>query len=214
LGLRPRKGRTAASAARQVSSTCAKKTTAKCFAGGSGAPKLISHGSYSLEDFQSTVNTNAHSETKELKTAAYQDQQEVVIAAKPEVVYDAATGDITGSWDHHMSEHPKKMYIDAKPGGCFCEIFDDSGDGAQHAVVIYAVRGKMLRYTEPLGFSGTAIDAVTAYEFLPDPAGTKLRVTVNMVGQIDEQTAHLVDGVWHHFIAERLKPYVESKNTK
>jgi uncharacterized protein YndB with AHSA1/START domain len=151
-----------------------------------------------------------HAETKEIKTAAFQIQQEVVIAAKPETVYDAATGDISGWWDHHMSEHPKKLYIEAKPGGCFCEIFDDAGNGAQHAVVIYADRGKVLRFAGPLGFSGMAIDSVTTYEFLPDPAGTKLRVTVNITGQIDEQTAQLVDGVWRHFIAERLKPYVES----
>ena len=70
---------------------------------------------------------NLHGETKEIKTAAFQIQQEVVIAAKPEAVYDAATGDISGWWDHHMSEHPKKLYIEAKPGGCFCEIFDDAG---------------------------------------------------------------------------------------
>jgi uncharacterized protein YndB with AHSA1/START domain len=157
-----------------------------------------------------TLLPTLHAETKEIKTAAFQIQQEVIIAAKPESVYDAATGDISGWWDHHMSEHPKKLYIEAKPGGCFCEIFDDAGNGAQHALVIYADRGKMLRFTGPLGFSGMAIDSVTTYEFLPDPAGTKLRVTVNITGQIDEKTAQLVDGVWHHFIAERLKPYVES----
>ena len=153
---------------------------------------------------------NLRSETKELKTAAFRIQQEAVIAAKPEAVYDAASGDIAGWWDHHMSEHPQKLYIEAKPGGCFCEIFDDAGNGVQHAVVIYADRGKMLRFTGPLGFSGMAIDAVTTYDFLPDPAGTKLRITVNIVGQIDEPTAQAVDGVWHHFLVERLKPYVES----
>jgi hypothetical protein len=153
---------------------------------------------------------NLRGETKEIKTAAFLIQQEVVIAAKPEAVYDSATGDISGWWDHHMSEHPKKLYIEAKPGGCFCEIFDDAGNGVQHAVVIYADRGKMLRFTGPLGFSGMAIDSVTTYEFLPDPAGTKLRVTVNITGQIDQPTAQALDAVWRHFIAERLKPYIES----
>ncbi len=146
-----------------------------------------------------TLSPTLHAETKEIKTAAFQIQQEVVIAAKPESVYDAATGDISGWWDHHMSEHPRKLYIEAKPGGCFCEIFDDAGNGAQHALVIYADRGKMLRFTGPLGFSGMAIDSVTTYEFLPDPAGTKLRVTVNIARQeIDDKTAQLVDGVWRH----------------
>jgi hypothetical protein len=150
------------------------------------------------------------SETKELKTSAFQIQQEVILPVKPEVAFDAATGDISGWWDHHMSEHPKKLYIEPKPGGCFCEIFDDAGNGAQHAVVIYADRGKMLRYTGPLGFSGMAVDAVTTYEFLVDPAGTKLRVTTNITGQIDEPTAQAVEGVWHHFLVDRLKPYIDS----
>jgi hypothetical protein len=150
------------------------------------------------------------SETKELKTSAFQIQQEVILPVKPEVAFDAATGDISEWWDHHISPHPKKLYIEPKPGGCFCEIFDDAGNGAQHAVVIYADRGKLLRFTGPLGFSGMAVDAVTTYEFLPDPAGTKLRVTTNITGQIDEPTAQAVDGVWHHFLVERLKPYIDS----
>jgi len=83
----------------------------------------------------------ARSETKELKTGAFQIVQEVVLPASPEAVYDAATGDISGWWDHHVSDHPKKLYIEAKPGGGFWEIFDDSGDGVLHATVIYAERG-------------------------------------------------------------------------
>jgi hypothetical protein len=50
--------------------------------------------------------------------------------APPEAVYDAATGDISGWWDHYTSEHPKKLYLEAKPGGGFYEIFNDSGDGS------------------------------------------------------------------------------------
>ena len=156
-----------------------------------------------------TLLPTLHAETKEIKTAAFQIQQEVAIAAKPESVYDAATGDISGWWDHHISEHPKKLYIEAKPGGCLFEIFDDAGNGARHAVVIYADRGKMLRFP--------ALSVSQEWQSTASPptnfcrsAGTKLRVTVNITGQIDEKTAQLVDGVWRHFIAERLKPYVES----
>jgi hypothetical protein len=149
-------------------------------------------------------------ETKELKSGAYQIQQEVILPVKPAIAFDVATGDISGWWDHSFSENPKKLYIEAKPGGCFCEIFDDAGNGAQHAVVIYADRGKLLRFTGPLGFSGMAVDSVTTYEFLPDPAGTKLRVTSNIIGQIDEATAQAVDSVWRHFLVERLKPYIDS----
>jgi len=149
-------------------------------------------------------------DVKELKTGAFQVQQEVVLPASPEAVYDAVTGDISGWWDHSFSDHPKKLYIEARPGGGFYEIFNDSGDGALHATVIYAERGKMLRFTGPLGLSGQAVDFVTTWEFLPDPAGTKLRLTCNVSGQIAEGQDKIVDAVWHHFLVERLKPYIES----
>jgi len=160
---------------------------------------------------------NAQTETKELKAGAFQVVQEVILPASPEAVYDAATGDISGWWDHHISEHPKKLYIEAKPGGGFWEIFDDSGDGVLHATVTMAERGKILRFVGPLGLAGRALEMVTTYEFWPDPAGTKLRVTCNVSGQIDDGLDKIVDAVWRHFIGEQLKAYIESgayKNKK
>jgi uncharacterized protein YndB with AHSA1/START domain len=154
--------------------------------------------------------TLLRSETKELKTGAFQVQQELVLPASPADVYDAATGDISGWWDHSFSEHPKKLYIEAKPGGGFYEIFDDAGNGALHATVIYADRGKSIRFTGPLGLSGQAVNMVTTYDFLPDPAGTKLRVTCDVSGEIADGQDKIVDAVWHHFLFERLKPYIES----
>src|SRR5579863_7165429 len=91
------------------------------------------------------ASSNTRGDTKDLKTGAFQVQQELMLPASPEAVYDAVTGDISGWWDHSFSAHPKKLYIEAKPGGGFYEIFNDSGDGALHATVIYAERGKRLR---------------------------------------------------------------------
>ena len=158
------------------------------------------------------ISTPAYlqSETKDLKTGAFQVQQELILPASPEDVYDAATGDISGWWDHSFSDHPKKLFIEAKPGGGFYEIFDDAGNGALHATVIYADRGKRIRFTGPLGFSGQAVTFVTTYDFLPDPAGTKMRVTCNVSGEIADGEDKIVDAVWHHFIFERFKPYIES----
>jgi uncharacterized protein YndB with AHSA1/START domain len=109
-----------------------------------------------------------------------------------------------------LSGHPKKLHIEAKPGGGFYEIFNDSSDGVLHATVNYAERGKRLRFTGPLGFSGNALDLVTTYDFKPEGTGTRLHVTCNAVGQLSEQQAKAVDQVWQHFIGERLKGYIES----
>ena len=153
-------------------------------------------------------------ETKDLKTGAFEVRQELVLPASPEEVYDAVTGDISGWWDHSFSKHPKKLYLEAKPGGGFWEIFNDSGDGALDATVILAERGKTIRFTGPLGLSGQAVTMVTTYEFSPDPAGTKLRLTCNVAGQFEDGEDKMIDAVWHHFLVERLKPYIESGTYK
>jgi uncharacterized protein YndB with AHSA1/START domain len=156
------------------------------------------------------IPSRAPGETKELKTGAFQVQQELTLPASPEAVFDAMTGDISGWWDHSFSQHPKRLFIEPKPGGGFWEIFDDAGNGVLHATVIYADRGKTLRFSGPLGFSGQAVTIVTSFDFAPDPAGTKLRLTSNVAGQIADGEDKIVDAVWHHFLVERLKPYIES----
>ncbi len=60
-------------------------------------------------------------------------EKEIVLPGTPESVYDAITGDISGWWDHSFSDKPYKLYIEAKPGGGFYEIFNEKGDGVKHA---------------------------------------------------------------------------------
>jgi hypothetical protein len=81
----------------------------------------------------------------ELPTGSFTFVKQIVVPGAPAVIYDAMTGDISGWWDQHVSEHPKALYIAAKPGGGFYEIFDDTGDGAKHAEVILAKRARSSR---------------------------------------------------------------------
>ena len=143
-------------------------------------------------------------------------EKEVILPGTPEVIFDAVTGDISGWWDHSMSENPKAFYIEPFPGGGFYEIFDDEGNGVLHATVIYADRGKMLRFDGPLGLSGMAIQFVTTYQF--EPVGTDstlLRVSVHASGEMNESIPSIVGSVWEHFIFEQLEPYIkEGKHLK
>jgi uncharacterized protein YndB with AHSA1/START domain len=157
---------------------------------------------------------SAKAEVISASAGKFKVQQTIDLTASPNDVYDAVTGDISGWWDHSFHEHPKKLFIEAKPGGGFWEIFDDSGDGVLHARVNYAERGKILRYTGPLGFSGVAADFVTTYELSPAGTGTHFKLTVAAAGDVDEKTAAIVDQVWHHFLDQRLKPYIESGEYK
>ncbi len=137
-------------------------------------------------------------------------RQAVILPDTPEAVYDATTGDISGWWDHHFSEKPLKFFIEARPGGGFYEIFDESGDGVLHGTVTWARRGKLLRFTGPLGLAGNAVTAVWTLTYEPHgEKETKLTLDGRMSGTLEEGWAEAVDSVWRHFLVERLKPYVE-----
>jgi hypothetical protein len=158
------------------------------------------------------IASTIHAENKKLIYGAFSINHDVYLPGKPEVIYDAITGDISDWWDHSFSEKPSKFYIDAKPGGGFYEIFDESGDGILHATVIAAQRGKLLRFDGPLGLSGKAIKLVTTYDFkAADSDSTLLKVTVNGSGEYDPSWPPLIDNVWQHFIFEQFKPYIESE---
>ncbi len=137
--------------------------------------------------------------------------KEVTLPGTPEQIFDAATGDISGWWDHSFTENPKKLFIEAKPGGGFWEIFDDEGNGVLHATVIYSQRGKMIRFDGPLGLSGRAVQIVTTYEFSESGKdSTLMKVSVHGSGEMEEGMPAIVEKVWEHFIFERFKPYIES----
>lgn len=150
-------------------------------------------------------------QTAKPKYDVFSFNKQVTLPGTPEVIFDAVTGDISGWWDHHMSENPKEFFIEPVPGGGFLEIFDDEGNGVLHATVIYADRGKMLRFDGPLGLSGKAIQIVTTYQF--ESVGTDstlFKVSVHAAGEVDEGVPVIVERVWEHFIFEQLEPYIIS----
>lgn len=129
----------------------------------------------------------------------------------PEEVFDAATGDITGWWDHTMSENPLKMYVEPRPGGAFMEIFNEQGDGVRHAVVTGVERGKLLRYEGPLGLAGFALHMVTTWTFAPSGEDrTLVTVEVHGAGEMQEGWPEIIEKTWQHFLLERFQPYLEN----
>lgn len=125
--------------------------------------------------------------------------------------YGLITGDISAWWDHTFTQKPLKLYVDARPGGGFYEIFDEAGNGVEHARVIFAKSGEKLTLVGPLGFNGWATDIVFTYQFEETGTGTLLRLTVNGSGQMEDGWADSVEAVWRHFIFERLVPYAERR---
>ena len=153
-----------------------------------------------------------HAEVRSLTIGGFEFSNVITVPGSPAAVFDLFTGDVSPWWDHHFVEKPKKLYIDPKPGGGFYEIFDDAGNGALHATVIYADRGKTLRMVGPLGLSGHPLDVVCSLDFGPaDGGGTRVTLTVRAAGEVQEGWGAVVEEVWKHFLVERFKPYAEAK---
>lgn len=137
---------------------------------------------------------------------------ETQLHGMPEAVYEQLTGDISPWWDHTFSENPHQLYIEAKPGGGFYEIFDESGDGVRHAVVTAAHRGKLLRMEGPLGLAGHALTLVSTYHLSTVNDSTLLKVEVHGAGEYKEDWPKVIESVWHHLIIDRFQPYWEAQH--
>jgi hypothetical protein len=148
------------------------------------------------------------SQTTPRPYGAFTFQDSVHVPLPPEEAFDRFL-EVDAWWDHRFSESPGRFFIEARPGGGFYEIFDASGDGVQHATVIYVARGEVLRMRGPLGLSGYALDMVYDLEFESGDSGTWVRLQVRGAGELQEGWPELVRGVWHHFLAERFRPYAE-----
>ena len=147
--------------------------------------------------------------------SSFRFEMNFIYPGTPEFVYEHLTGDISAWWDHSFSPNPQKIILEAKPGGAFLEIFDDSGDGALHATVTYAKRGEMLRMEGPLGLSGTAITMVCTYTLSQSGSNsTNLKLNVTGSGELDEGTPEIVEEVWQHFLWEQFKPYIDRKHSE
>lgn len=144
------------------------------------------------------------------EVGAFAFEHVLMLPGSPGEIYDAATGDISGWWDHNVSGNPARFILEPWPGGRFLEQFEeDSRDGVIHATVTTARRGVLLRFEGPLGLAGHAIDGVYTYRFEPMGDSTRLTVSVRMVGELEEGWPEVVERVWRHFLFEGLKPYVE-----
>ena len=156
------------------------------------------------------IRADDSSNLTEIELGGFAFELEAVLPGDPETIYDAITGEVSDWWDHTFSESPMSLFIDAKPGGHFKETFNDEGDGVIHATVIYADRGKLLRFDGSLGLSGRATQVVTSYQFEAQGDSTRLKVSVHASGEFEEGWAEGVEGVWNHFVFERFVPHVES----
>lgn len=158
--------------------------------------------------------TFSAAEVVEATLAGFTLRHSVDIAAPRAAVYRAAVHDIGEWWsdDHTVSGDASRLYIEAKPQGCFCEVLGPDG-GVVHMLVTFVNPGVMLRLSGglgPLGLMGVAGNMT--WEFEDGATGTTLTWRYAVGGYLAQgldQVAPAVDGVLGEQISA-LKRLVEA----
>lgn len=132
--------------------------------------------------------TPATAEVKAVSDAGFAIEHEATIAAPPLEVFAMLRA--PAKWwskDHSWSGDSANLWMDAQAGGCFCEMLRaatpaDSGS-VEHARIIFAHPGKMLRMTGALGpLQGEAATGTLTFALSPAGAGGTKIVMTYVVG--------------------------------
>jgi uncharacterized protein YndB with AHSA1/START domain len=146
--------------------------------------------------------------------AGFAIEHEVVIGASPDRVY-AALGHPSAWWSsrHSWSGSASNLSLDLRPGGCFCERLPGGGGGVEHARVVMAWPGKLLRLSGALGpLQAEALTGTMTWELKPAAPGTSVKLTYVVAGFMRTGRTALpaaVDGVLREQLAG-LKRFVEA----
>jgi uncharacterized protein YndB with AHSA1/START domain len=134
------------------------------------------------------------------------------VKATPQQVYEAIAR--IGQWwseVHTYSGHAANLTLNLDAGGCFCEKWD--GNAVQHAQVISARRGALVRLQGGLGpLQPLPVSAILTFAMAASGDKTQLTVTYSVAGNADaalDKLAGPVDSVIGE-ATDRLVAYVES----
>jgi uncharacterized protein YndB with AHSA1/START domain len=134
----------------------------------------------------------ANAEVKETRENGFVIEATVMADDNPTAVYRQLVR-VAGWWDpkHTWSGSARNLKLDPKAGGCFCEKLADGGS-VQHARVIFAQPGKLLRLEGALGpLQDMAVNGVLSFSLAPDGPGTRIKMTYRVTGALTMDSAKL-----------------------
>lgn len=119
----------------------------------------------------------AAGEVTKSEPSGFVSTHKLVIAAPPEKVWETIVR--PSAWwskDHSYSGDAANLSIDPRPGGCWCEKL--TGGAIEHARVIYADRGRVLRVDGAFGpLQSGAVTGTLTFALKAEGQGTAVTVT-------------------------------------
>jgi uncharacterized protein YndB with AHSA1/START domain len=135
-------------------------------------------------------------------------EQEVVIAAEPERVFEAMTDGVNSWWAHGYQSPQSTVHLEPYAGGRFYEDFGPERGSAFYATVTYWDRGKKLRLMGPMGMSGPVVGTMT-FDLEPEAGGTRVKLSHQIMGAVDEETRQGYTSGWQELLGDHLRRFVE-----
>ncbi len=144
----------------------------------------------------------ASAEVKAASPSAFLVETEAEVAGSPEEVWRALLR--PGNWwnsEHTFSGDARRMHIDPRAGGCFCERWGN-GQSIEHARVVAVTEFDGVRTLRMIGALGPLQEmgptGVLTFTVAPHASGAKLTMTYRVSGDPGlglDALAPLVDGV-------------------
>jgi hypothetical protein len=153
-------------------------------------------------------------EVQGAKDGSFSTRSVILVDIPPTVAYRALIKP-SSWWDpaHTWSASSRNLSLDARAGGCFCEKLK-AGGSVQHARVLFAQPGKLLRLEGSLGpLQDMPVTGILTFTLAPDGPGTRITMTYQVAGVMSMEAAKLaplVDQVMNGQF-ERLRTFANSK---
>jgi uncharacterized protein YndB with AHSA1/START domain len=141
-------------------------------------------------------------------------RHEAHIGAPAARVYETLVSQVGLWWDseHTFSRDSRNLSIDARPGGCFCEMFPEGG-GVEHLRVVHVVPGELLRMSGALGpLQASGLAGSLTWRLTSTSGGTRVELVYSVGGFIDggfDRIAPAVTTVLGEQL-QRLKRFIET----
>lgn len=138
------------------------------------------------------VCSSASAAVRETTATSFHLETVVMVEAAPATAYRALTR-LPSWWDpaHSWSGVARNLSLDPRAGGCFCEKLAGGGS-VQHARVVFAQPGKLLRLEGAFGpLQEMPVQAVLTFSLAPDGSGTRVTMTYRAAGQFTADPAKL-----------------------
>lgn len=159
------------------------------------------------------LTTPAHTEVKSVTDAGFEVSRTLTISATPAQVY-RALGMPARWWSksHTYSGDARNLSMVLRAGGCFCETIPPDGGTVEHARVVYAQPGKLLRLQGSLGpLQSEGVTGMLTWALKAVPGGTEVTQNYVIGGYIRSGTKSFATPV-DQVLGEQLsglKVYVE-----